>query len=206
MKIIDCSYPINNESPVYPGDPRVDIKETASFKEDGYRLTYLSLTQHVATHVDAPSHLSKSMTQASDFPVELMVSDACVVDVSSQSTIQFTENQIKQIKQFHVVFLYTGWSKYYGSEYYLEHPALSKEAAKLLIEANVKVLVLDMPSLDYAPFTIHQTLFEAGIWIVENVMMNEEVLALGVFKSIITPIKIEAEAALARVLVMEKNS
>lgn len=206
MKIIDCSYLISNNSPVYPGDPKVNIEAIASLATDGYQLSQASLTMHVATHLDALSHLSNRCEHASDFPIELMISNACVLDVSNLSCIELTKSQIQAIQQCKTVFLHTGWSKYYGTDQYFYHPVLSIDAVDALIQADVKTIVLDMPSVDYAPYPIHKLFFESGIWIVENVLMNAEVLALEKFIAVITPIKIEAEAALTRVLVIEKDS
>lgn len=191
---------------MYPKDPKVDIHEIANFKEDGYALTLVTLTMHTDTHLDAPSHLSKSTTQASDFPIELMVSDACVLDISQSQDIHLNDQAIKLIQEHNVVFLYTGWSIYYGSERYFKHPVLTVETAQRLIDAGVKVIVVDTPSVDNAPYPIHQLLFSHGIWIVENVRIDQQVLSLEKFTAIIAPIKIEAEAALTRVLVMEKDA
>lgn len=205
MKIIDCSYPISKSSPVYPGDPHVDIQYLARFKEDGYELSTVTLTMHTSTHMDAPSHLSNSSKQASDFPVELMVSDACILDVSDQHEISLTNEQITCIQAYEVVFLYTGWSSYYGSEKYFHHPIITYQTAQAIIQAGIKVVVVDMPSVDNTPYAIHHLLLENNVWIIENTMIDEEVLNLRTCKAIITPIKIEAEAALTRVLVMEKT-
>ena len=191
---------------MYPKDPKVDIHEIANFKEDGYALSLATLTMHTDTHLDAPSHLSKSTIQASDFPFELMVSDACVLDVSQSQDIQLNEQQIQLIQKHNVVFLYTGWSTYYGSEQYFKHPVLTVEMAQYLIDARVKVIAVDTPSVDNAPYPIHHLLFNHGVWIVENVRIDQQVLSLEKFTAIITPIKINAEAALTRVLVMEKDA
>lgn len=205
MKIIDCSYLISNSSPVYPGDPKVDIQQIADFKDDGFELTQVTLTMHTATHLDAPCHLSDSSKQASDFPVDLMISDACILDISSMQNILFTPIQIDTIHEHKVVFLYTGWSQFYGEEEYFNHPILTLKTAETIIQAGVQVVVIDTPSVDNYPYEIHKHLFNQGVWIVENTRMYEELLALKKFKAIILPINIKAEAALTRVLVMEKD-
>lgn len=204
--IIDCSYPINNASPIYPNDPKVKLKSIASLQNEGYVLTELTSTLHVATHLDALNHLSANPLNALDFPLELMISDACVIDGSSLKQITFNKQQTQQIQGYKVVYLYTGWSIYYGKDEYFDHPELTPQAAQVLIDSNVLVLVVDMPSIDYEPFLIHTQLLSHGIWLVENVKITHQVLTLKQFTSFIVPIKIDAEAAFTRVLVMEKDN
>ena len=57
MKTIDLSVPLFDQMPVYPGDPEVIIKEIHTLDKEGWRLRELTLTTHIGTHVNVPSHM-----------------------------------------------------------------------------------------------------------------------------------------------------
>ena len=44
-------------SPVYQGDPETNIERIKSIENgDEYNLSYISMTAHAGTHIDAPKH------------------------------------------------------------------------------------------------------------------------------------------------------
>lgn len=55
--IIDLSVPVNEKTPVYPGDPATKIDPAGVLAKDGYNDHYISLGTHVGTHIDAPLHM-----------------------------------------------------------------------------------------------------------------------------------------------------
>lgn len=60
MKLIDLSVPINENTPVYPGDPVTKIQPAGILYKDGYEDHYVCVGTHVGTHVDAPRHMVKN--------------------------------------------------------------------------------------------------------------------------------------------------
>ena len=57
MKIYDVTVSISNETPVYPGDPKIEIVRTATLEGgDIANVSHLSFSSHTGTHVDPPSH------------------------------------------------------------------------------------------------------------------------------------------------------
>jgi len=86
-----------------------------------------------------------------------------------------------------ILLLHTGWSQYWGSPKYYEHPYLSREAAKRVLESGARVLGVDMLSPDETPyndvdsshgFGVHQEILGAGGVIAEN-LTNLQALADG---------------------------
>ena len=57
MKFIDLSVVVNEETPVYPGDPPIKIQPAGVFAKDGYNDHLVSIGTHVGTHMDAPLHM-----------------------------------------------------------------------------------------------------------------------------------------------------
>ena len=71
--------PLNASTPVYPGDPKVDVKVAAELTKDGYLDHSLKLGTHNGTHVDAPAHMVKDGKNLKDFPLDNFVGNGLVV-------------------------------------------------------------------------------------------------------------------------------
>ncbi|MDP2814416.1 MAG: cyclase family protein, partial [Erysipelotrichaceae bacterium] len=121
-----------------------------------------------------------------------------LVDVRNCETIELKHIKSLEILEGDIVVFLTGWSKYYGSENYYKHPALSEELAHFLVMKKIKMMAMDMPSCDYPPYPVHKILMNGTILIAEN-LCNCEALLNCPFEVYAIPLKIEAEASLARV-------
>ena len=56
MPILELSQPISPDTPVYPGDPAIEIIQQQTFKKDKWNMKRLHINTHDATHVNAPIH------------------------------------------------------------------------------------------------------------------------------------------------------
>lgn len=56
MTVIDLSMPLEKGMPVYPGDPEFEIEEIQTLTQNGWSMRELTLTTHLGTHVNVPSH------------------------------------------------------------------------------------------------------------------------------------------------------
>jgi len=92
-----------------------------------------------------------------------------------------------QMREGVILLLYTGWSQYWGTPKYYDHPYLSREAAKRILESGVRVLGVDALSPDETPyngvdgthgFGVHQEILGAGGVIAEN-LTNLQALGEG---------------------------
>lgn len=68
--IIDLSVPINEQTPVYPGDPAVKIAPAGNLERDGYCDHLISLGTHVGTHIDAPAHMVAGGKTLNQIPLD----------------------------------------------------------------------------------------------------------------------------------------
>lgn len=50
--IIDLSVVVNEQTPVYPGDPAMSIKPAGQLAKDGFNDHLISIGTHVGTHID----------------------------------------------------------------------------------------------------------------------------------------------------------
>jgi kynurenine formamidase len=198
MKIIDLSHPIQSNMPVYPGDKDVAIVIEKTWEKDGYQLSSLISSMHAGTHIDSPSHMSESVTLMKDIDLSCCIGQGVLVDVRNKTLIEVSDISSAVIREDDIIIFLTGWSKYYGTDKYHEHPALSEELADFLVLNKVKMIGLDMPSCDHYPYPVHKILMKAGILIAEN-LCNCESLLDYCFDLYAIPLRIEAEASLARV-------
>jgi len=56
MKVIDISMELNEETPIYEGDPRFSRDIWTTIRDNGYVISKLRMGTHTGTHVDAPQH------------------------------------------------------------------------------------------------------------------------------------------------------
>ena len=202
MKIIDLSYPIQTGMPVYPGDVEVNIHIQRMWEADGFRLSSLHSTMHAGTHIDAPSHISESNVMMKDIDLCRCIGIGVLIDVRNKNIIDVEDVQKKDIKAGDIVIFLTGWSKHYSTSQYNDHPILSEDLAEFLVMKEISMLGMDMPSCDHDPYPVHRILMKAGILIAENLCNCESLLDIDEFDVYAIPLKIDAEASLARVFAL----
>lgn len=85
MKIYDISLPVTPDMPVWPGDPSVEMTQTASMdKGSEYNMTHLCLSVHTGTHVDAPHHFLNDKHTVDSLPLEILTGPAYVLHLPNE--------------------------------------------------------------------------------------------------------------------------
>lgn len=199
MQLIDLSVSINESTPVYPGDPATKIQPAGILEKDGYEDHYVCIGTHVGTHVDAPRHMvanSKSLDQIS---VDAFVGRGVYIKIENK---KFEIEQVKRadIQEGDIVLFHTGMSDvYHDSEYYENYPAITEDIANYLVEKKIKMVGVDMCSVDHEPFPVHRILLKNDILIIEN-LTNLAMLEGNKFQVYALPIKLQIDGAPARVI------
>lgn len=195
---IDLSVPINEQTPIYPGDPATKIEPAGVLAKDGYNDHYISLGTHVGTHIDAPLHMLEGGLSLDKVPVERFVGHGRLVDVTG---IDFEAVKQADIQEGDIVLFLTGMSdKYQDPSYFENYPAISEEVAKYLVEAKVKMVGVDTCSVDNQDgFPIHKILLAGKVLIIEN-LTNLNQLAGKDFKIYALPLNLEIDGSPARVI------
>lgn len=200
-RLIDLSYMIEDNMPVYPGDIRTNLFQTNYLSVNEYNNHRLDISMHSGTHIDSPMHLTESKEYISEALLESFIAVGCVLDVRNQPVITMKTEYERLIKANSIVLLYTGWDKFYGkTEYYQEHPIVDIDLCRFLLQKNIKMLGMDMPSPDKYPFEIHKLLFENKIYVIENLTNLDKLLGVENFEVIAFPLKIKADSSIARVV------
>ena len=196
--LIDLSVLLNEKTPVYPGDPETKIKEAGILGKENYRDHYVCVGTHVGTHMDAPSHMADDGANLDAIPLERFTGRGIYIKVGK--SFDLAEVQKADIRTGDIVFFHTGMSDHYHEKaYYENYPAISEDIANYLVEKKVKIVGVDMCSVDHEPFPVHRILLGVGVLIIEN-LTNLGVLSGKEFRIHAYPVKLELDGAPVRVV------
>ena len=219
---IDLSYEYSSETIYWPTADGFKLDTVfAGITDKGFFYTANNFcsAEHGGTHIDAPIHFSKGKRTVDQLPVDQLIGEAIVIDVSEKSLnnrdYQVSSDDFIQWEKMHykipeniIVFLKTGYGQFYpdrikymgteerGSEAVakLHFPGLHPDAAKWLVQnRKIKAIGLDTPSIDYGQsqlFESHQILFAENIPALENVANLEQLPETGAYV-LALPIKIK---------------
>jgi arylformamidase len=192
MPIFDLSQPFDSahQSGSLGSDPaalRVEALKTVA--EDGLNSLKITFGNHQGTHIDAPLHLIEGGTSVDGLPASAYCGSAVVIVVPKREnegvTVVDLLNADPAIVAGDIVVLCTGWGDRAGTpEYASHHPFLTEEAARWLVNARVRLVGMDVQSVDLPHslrppgfrYTSLRTLLSAGIPVLHS-LANLEAIA-----------------------------
>lgn len=179
-------------TPVYEGDPVPEAQLLKSIEEgDEYNLSYIKMTTHSGTHVDAPLHFSEDGKPVDQLRLSTFYGKCTVISIEGILTGSDMERLLPYCKR-RVIF--HGEGKTF----------LSYSAAIVLAESKVVLVGTDADSIA-PPFDeakTHRTLARAGITVLEN--LNLSAIRDGEYDLCAFPIKLAGlEAAPCRAILFE---
>jgi kynurenine formamidase len=154
MKIIDLTYPITEDMPMYPGTGAPMLRVANNHHDHGFMETHISLFSHTGTHIDAPAHLYVNGLTLDKYPVEHFVGKALVIDCRHLAKGEKIETSLLEEKgqalyEADFVLFLTGHSALWGKPAYFDHfPVMSAEVVEWMIGRRLKWIGIDAPSFD----------------------------------------------------------
>ena len=211
--IIDLSNTIYSGSPGFPGLPEVEINRLFSAAKDGFTLTELKLHTHVGTHLDAPLHFEENGKTLDQIPLGDLIGEAALVNLSYKKdkegiTPADLEEHGNHIVQGDMVVINTGWYSKRGPNdtWQKNYPYITREAAEWLVNRKVRAVGVDTVAVDMfgsPDFAAHHTLFQADIFVVEE-LTNLDKIGKNRFFISIMPLNIPGvDASPARAVAIE---
>jgi arylformamidase len=204
MKIYDISMTVTPDIPVYKGrvEKRPHFSTDSDFQTGTAYETRINMNLHTGTHIDAPLHFVEGGGTIDGIPLEKFVTRCRVVDVTHvESGISAQDLEGKGIERGDFVLLKSRNSfedLLEGDFVYLEGTG-----ARYLTDKGIVGVGSDSLGIERAQpkHETHKTLLEAGIVILEGLRLAG--VPEGEYLLVAAPVKICAEAAPARAMLIE---
>ena len=202
----DITLSISPRSVVFPGDPPVAVESFSCVQEDGCNTSQIRFSLHTGTHLDAPLHLIDGAPGVDGVDLDVLIGPAQVLDFGDWPR-GIDANQLAQrwVDGTERVLLKTGSSRLLSAGIFSdEFGYVQVDAADFLIRSGVRLVGIDAISIDgmtAADLPVHRRLLEAGITIVEALVLED--VPSGAYELICLPIKVEADGAPVRAVLVE---
>lgn len=171
MTIVDLTIPLAVGMEHHPVHHGPGLAPYARHEEGGWRATTITLSSHLGTHVDAPSHYLADGATLESLRLVDLVGPAEVVRLRVSPSQALAPDDLPPTSGTRLL-LHTGWAEQASGEdrYFTEYPSISPALAHELIRRGVRLIGLDSPSVDYDPGETHHILLGGGVVIVENLI------------------------------------
>jgi arylformamidase len=177
--IYDVTVPISNAIPVWPGDPPVQLSRKSHVSRDNthtVRLTTIEMGSHTGTHMDAPFHMIDGGKRLGDFPLDILIGKATVVEIPPARSIGRAQLQGFDWTGVERILLKTENSNHWNDgKFYEEFVYLEPDGAEFLVERGVRLVGIDYLSVDKfqsASHPSHFVLLQKNILIIEGLNLN----------------------------------
>jgi kynurenine formamidase len=168
-KVVFLSHVVDEDTPVFPGDPAVEIRPAATIERDGYYLQSLTVGEQAGTHWAAPAHFRLGQAAADDLNPGDFLHPAVVLDVrvaaAENADFILGVEEIRQWEAVHgpispdsAVIMWTGfedrWSDPAGylnadPDGGLHYPGFGDKATRWLIQhRSISALGIDTMGID----------------------------------------------------------
>jgi arylformamidase len=205
MKIFDISRTLSNELAPWPGDTQFHFDLKWKMAEGAtVNVGAINMGVHNGTHADALFHFDEGGDPIDRMPLDAYVGDAVVVDLTGlfegfdqtrQIGVADLEEFSASLEQAPRLLLKTGVWK--DSKVFPEWiPVIASDVPEWLRERKVKLLGLDLPSVDpieAKKLSNHYALAAARIAIVESLDLSQ--VEAGVYHFAALPLKIAGSDA-----------
>lgn len=211
MKIYDVTFPVSEQTPIYAGDPKVRIETALSIANgDAANVSHICCGVHTATHVDAPNHFIEGGRRVDRLDLEKLIG-ACRVVELGDDVAAVEAKHVENLENVERVLFKTKNSAFWNEPekgFREDFAYIEPEAARILVEKNVKLVGIDYLSVERfgsTDFMTHITLLKAEVVIIEGLDLRE--VRAGDYELICLPLKYiggAGDGAPARTILREK--
>lgn len=199
MNILDLTYVISPDMPVYPGTEGPTLSPANTYEKDGFKETLLSMYSHTGTHMDAPAHLFADRSTLDVLPASQFVGKATVIHCTGLGEGgKITMEHVRKnplAEQADFLLFHTGWGQYWGKpEYFGDYPCVTNQVVDFLIQTGKKGVGLDTIGLDPIAdgnLTLHRQLLSTNKTVIIENLCNLDKLPEGLFTFCALPLRYE---------------
>lgn len=210
MKIYDITVPISSETPIYKGDPGVEITAFKSISEGSTaNVSQISMGMHTATHVDAPNHFIDGAKRVHELAPEKLIG-ACRVVAVSEDVIAIDPEHVGDLSGVERVLFKTRNSAFWATPedgFRSDFTYITPATARLLVDNGIVLVGIDYLSIEKSGspgHPVHITLLENEVVILEGVDLRQ--VAAGEYELVCMPLKYDGgkgDGAPARTMLRE---
>lgn len=193
MKIYDVTFPISEQTPVYEGDPKVEIKVALAISNGAAaNVSHICCGVHTATHVDAPNHFIEGGKRVDELDLEKLIGRCLVVEID-KSTAAVEAKHVESLENVERVLFKTRNSNFWNEPekgFRSDFVYIEPEAAQILVEKNIKLVGIDYLSVERfgsTDFATHITLLKNEVVIIEGLDLRS--VPAGEYELICLPLK-----------------
>lgn len=191
--IYDITVPISVATPIYTGDPGVEIN---SFKAiaggSSANVSQISFGVHTATHVDAPNHFIEGARRVHELDPEKLLGRCRVIEVSDD-VVGIEPKHVGGLAGVERILFKTRNSNFWNTPedgFRKDFAYLTPATATLLVDNGIVLVGIDYLSIEAsgAPgHPVHITLLSNEVVILEGVDLRE--VPAGDYELICMPLK-----------------
>jgi len=198
--IIDLTYNLSRETPVYPGSMGFLITQRSKIIKDGKRTSGLKLTTHTGTHIDAPSHVCVKGKTIEKISLDKFMGRALLLTLTPEKYKKKTYNfedlngERDLIKDVDILIIKVGDSSSKAGirNLFQNYPVPDESVIKFILIHKIKFFGTDAISVDEVnskEMGNHRRLLKENILIVEG-LFNLDKLISNVFFFMAVPLNI----------------
>jgi arylformamidase len=194
---IDVTVPLKNGMVVWPKDIKVEIiRRVSMYRGDMCNNTSINMGVHTGTHMDAPLHFVAKGKSIEQLPFDVTVGPARVIEIKDKVSIKAEELKQYNIQRGERILFKTRNSpqSWKTDNFAGDFVYISKGAAKLLVDAGVKLVGVDYLSVgspndpEDGMKDVHDTLLGAEVWLIEGMNLTE--VSAGNYNLICLPLRL----------------
>jgi kynurenine formamidase len=203
-QVVDLTYPLTTDFPLYPVYDPVRVAQKFSCEKDGFCVNSWAFDEHSGTHVDAPAHFGEGAATVDQIAPEELILPVAVIDISERvardhdatvkpDDVLAWESRHGGLPERCAVFALTGWgSRVHDAAAYLNAdasgtmhaPGFDPELTEFLKHERpgVRAIGLDTASLDIlasSDFPAHVSWLPSGRYGIENLANLDRLPAEG---------------------------
>lgn len=178
--IYDISIPLGAGAVDWPGLPPYYRELVFEIKSGGPAdVSKLTLTCHVGTHVDTPSHFIANGKNLDAYPVADWILPAQVVSIKDSQAVRLSELRQLDIRPGEAILFQTDNSRIgrcVSGVFTEDYVYITPEVADFLIQKQIALVGIDYGSVDRfddGSQTTHHKLLGSGIRIVESINLKD---------------------------------
>ena len=193
MKIYDITVLISETTPIYRGDPGIEISTfKAIARGDSANASQISMGLHTGTHVDAPNHFIDGTKRVHELDPQKLMGPCRVVEIAGD-VVAIEPEHVGDITGVKRILFKTRNSEFWSTPedgFRADFTYITPETAKLLADSGVVLVGIDYLSIEKSGSPgrpVHVTLLQNEIVILEGIDLRG--IEPGDYELICAPLK-----------------